>query len=66
LWASEVSFQVQSNGEWTIETQGDWFYVFPTSAAAIGRAICVLEMTHRTPDGKSNLISTTDPSAVKL
>jgi hypothetical protein len=31
MWANEVPFQLQSNGEWSIETLGDWFYVYPAS-----------------------------------
>lgn len=67
MWASEVSFQVQSNGEWTIETQGDWFYVFPTSGSGnVAVQICVLENdTQERQTGKVTLISTTDPSAVQ-
>ncbi|WP_339116979.1 MAC/perforin domain-containing protein [Petrimonas sp.] len=67
MWASEVSFQVQSNGEWTIETQGDWFYVFPTSGSGNATVqICVLENdTQERQTGKVTLLSTTDRSAVQ-
>lgn len=30
-WTYEVPFEVKSNGDWEIETTGDWFYVFPKS-----------------------------------
>lgn len=67
MWAYEVSFRVQSNGEWKIETQGDWFYVFPTSGRGNATVqICVLENdTQGRQTGKVTLISTTDPSAVQ-
>lgn len=68
MWAGEVSFQVQSNGEWTIETLGDWFYVYPASGTGNATVqLCVLE--NDTPErktGKVKLVSTTDPSAVQI
>lgn len=67
MWANDVLFQVQSNGEWMIETEGDWFYVFPTSGS--GNAIvkiCVLENdTQERQTGNVTLISTTNPSAMQ-
>lgn len=67
MWAHEVSFQVQSNGDWEIESQGDWFYLFPTSGSGNATVqICVLENdTKSRQTGRVTLISTTDPSAVQ-
>lgn len=67
MWAHKVPFQVQSNGDWKIETHGDWFYVYPTS----GRGneplqISVLENdTDERQTGMISIISTTDPSIVQ-
>ena len=67
MWAHEVSFQVQSNGDWEIESQGDWFYLFPTSGSGNSTVkISILENdTDKRQTGKVTLISTTDPSAVQ-
>ena len=67
MWAHMVSFQVQSNGDWEIETQGDWFYLFPTSGSGNTNVqICVLENdTEARQSGKVTLVSTTDRSAVQ-
>lgn len=67
MWANQVSFQVQSNGEWKIETEGDWFYVFPASGRGNATVeICVLENdTQERKMGKVTLIPAADPSAVQ-
>lgn len=44
VWNYAVPFEVQSNGEWKIETTGDWFYVSPKSGTGNTIVeICVLE-----------------------
>jgi hypothetical protein len=67
MWAHEVLFEVESNGEWEIQTQGDWFYLFPNSGS--GRAtvkLCVLENDSDVRQtGKVSIISTDDPSVVQ-
>lgn len=67
MWAHEVLFEVESNGEWEIQTQGDWFYLFPKSGS--GRAtvkLCVLENDSDVRQtGKVSIISTDDPSVVQ-
>jgi len=67
MWASEVPLKVQSNGEWKIETMGDWFYVFPTTGSGNATVqICVLENDkNERQKGIINLISTSYPSAKK-
>lgn len=67
MWANDVSFQVQSNGDWKIETEGDWFYLFPTSGSGNTTVhISVLENnTQERKTGKVFLIPTTDSSGVQ-
>ncbi|MDD4009813.1 MAG: MAC/perforin domain-containing protein, partial [Fermentimonas sp.] len=67
MWAHEVSFQVESNGDWSIESQGDWFYLYPTSGSGNATVkICVIENdTEARQTGLVSIISTTNPSIVQ-
>lgn len=45
-WSYEVPLEVKSNGEWTTETSGDWFYLLPEKGNGNGIIeICVLDNT---------------------
>ena len=67
MWAHEVSFQVESNGDWSIESQGDWFYLYPTSGSGNATVkICVIENdTEARQTGLVSIISTANPSIVQ-
>ena len=66
IWSYEVPFEVKSNGEWKIETEGDWFYVFPKSGKGDAIVqICVLENdTEERQAGKITL-STINSSTIQ-
>lgn len=66
IWAYDVPLKVQSNGEWKIETEGDWFYVFPSSGNGDATVkICILENdTEERQTGRIVFI-TTNSSVVK-
>lgn len=66
IWSYEVPFQVQSNGDWKIETNGDWFYVFPTSGNGNATVqICVLENNTEERQTGTITLSTTNSSAAQ-
>lgn len=43
-WCYSVPMNIKSNGSWEVKTEGDWFYVFPTSGNGNGTInICMIE-----------------------
>lgn len=66
IWSYEVPFQVRSNGEWKIETEGDWFYVFPKSGKGDATVqICVLENETEERQTGTITLSTNNSSAIQ-
>lgn len=66
IWSYEVPFQVQSNGDWKIETTGDWFYIFPKSGKGDATVqICVLENETEERQTGTITLSTNNSSVVQ-
>lgn len=74
MWSYDVPIEVKSNGEWTTEITGDWFYLLPeTGSGDATIQICVLDNNTEqrqngtikivTKDGKSSTIEIQQKSA---